>query len=38
VFDLHGPVSSFGEDETGELYVVGYMPGEVYHITAPVSP
>ncbi len=38
VFDLHTPVSSFGEDETGELYVVGYMPGEVYHITAPASP
>jgi hypothetical protein len=38
VFDLHAPISSFGQDETGEVYVVGYMPGAIYRVTAPVSP
>jgi hypothetical protein len=32
--DLHAPVSAFGEDEAGEVYVVAYLPGTVYHVTA----
>jgi glucose/arabinose dehydrogenase len=32
--DLHAPISAFGEDEAGEVYVVAYFPGTVYHVTA----
>ena len=28
-------ISSFGEDENGELYVADYASGEIYHIGAP---
>lgn len=38
LFDLHAPVSSFGEDEAGELYVVGYLPGMIYRVTATWAP
>jgi glucose/arabinose dehydrogenase len=38
LFDLHASVSSFGEDEAGELYVVGYLPGTIYHVTATQTP
>ena len=34
LFDLHGAVSSFGQDEAGELYVVGYYPSAIYRVTA----
>jgi glucose/arabinose dehydrogenase len=34
LFDLNTSISSFGEDEAGELYVVGYMSGTIYHLTA----
>jgi hypothetical protein len=27
-------ISSFGEDQNGELYVTGLSDGNVYHITA----
>jgi hypothetical protein len=30
---LDSPVSALGEDEAGNLYVVGYMPGAVYQMT-----
>jgi glucose/arabinose dehydrogenase len=30
-------ISSFGEDENGELYVVGYGTGKIYAVTAPQS-
>ncbi len=34
LYSLNSSVSSFGEDEAGELYVVGYMTGTIYHLTA----
>jgi glucose/arabinose dehydrogenase len=30
-------ISSFGEDENGELYVVGYGTGKIYAVRAPLS-
>jgi hypothetical protein len=27
-------ISSFGEDATGEIYVVGYSDGTIYHLLA----
>ena len=30
-------ISSFGEDETGELYLTDYTVGDIYRITAPVT-
>jgi glucose/arabinose dehydrogenase len=30
---LNIPISAFGEDASGELYVLGYMPGAVYQLT-----
>ena len=38
LFDLHGSISAFGQDEAGELYAMGYMPSKLYRVTAaPVS-
>jgi len=36
--DLNASVSSFGEDEAGEVYVVGYLPGTIYRVTATTAP
>ena len=30
---LNIPISAFGEDASGELYVLGYLPGAVYQLT-----
>lgn len=34
VFEKKQPLPSFGEDEAGELYVLSYYEGKVYHVTA----
>jgi glucose/arabinose dehydrogenase len=34
LYTLNSSISSFGEDEAGELYVVGYKSGTIYHVTA----
>jgi glucose/arabinose dehydrogenase len=38
LFDLHAYVSSFGADEAGELYMVGYQTGAIYRVTATRTP
>ncbi len=34
VGSVNSSVSTFGEDASGELYVLGYQRGVAYHITA----
>jgi hypothetical protein len=38
VGSLNSSVSSFGEDEAGEVYVLGYQLGVAYRVTATKTP